>query len=160
VIGSFAIGWLAARLPLRSVLMAVVIGWVISLFIFVFVESRAVIWTLGSVVGVLLGGLWTTTRPMLAEMVPRRELGRFFGLFSLSGRAAAVVGPLVWTAVVFAFHPDRPAGEWLGELLGVSGPAALQLPYRLAIVSLALMMLVGLAIFRKVRPTQPGDNHA
>jgi len=141
-------------------LMAVVIGWIASLIVFVFTESRTVIWTLGSVVGVLLGGLWTTTRPMLAEMVPRHELGRFFGLFSLSGRAAAVVGPLVWTAVVYTFHPSRPAGEWLGGLLGVTDTAALQLPYRLAIVSLALMMLIGLVIFRKVRSTQPGDNYA
>jgi len=148
--GAFAIGYLSKLWSLRRLLYIIMVGWVLSLITFVVTDSMSVVWILGSVVGVLLGGLWTTTRPFLAEMVPREELGKFFGLFSLSGRAAAVVGPLVWTLVVYLFQPDRPAGRLLGGWLVLDTDALNALPYKVAILSLAFMVLIGLMIFRKV----------
>ena len=148
--GAFAIGYLSRLWSLRRLLYIIMVGWVLSLITFVVTDSMSVVWVLGSVIGVLLGGLWTTTRPFLAEMVPREELGKFFGLFSLSGRAAAVVGPLVWTLVVYLFQPDRPMGRLLGGWLGLDTDALSTLPYKVAILSLAFMVLVGLVIFRKV----------
>ena len=158
VIGSFLIGKVAQYWSLKRLLNLVVIGWVVVLVLFVFSESMAVIWVLGSLAGVLLGGLWTTTRPLLAELVPRDELGRFFGLFSLSGKAAAMIGPLVWTTVVYLFNPARPIGQATVELLGISDMDAAKLPYRVGVLSLALMMLVGMYIFRKVPAPEERTN--
>jgi len=109
------------------------------------------------VVGVLLGGLWTTTRPMLGELVPHDRLGRFFGLFSLSGRAAAVVGPLIWTAIVYLFHPAQPLGAKVSDVLNLP-PDSLWLPYKTAVLALALLMTIGLFIFRKVPDTHRGPH--
>jgi UMF1 family MFS transporter len=157
VVGSLAIGYLARFWSLKKLLYGIAIGWVIALSLFVATDNMIVVWILGSMVGILLGGLWTTTRPFLAEMVPKEELGKFFGLFSLSGRAAAVVGPLVWTVVVYVFQPERAAGRWLGGLLGLDADDLQNLPYKLAVLSLAMMVLVGLIIFRKV-PESRGAN--
>lgn len=150
VIGSFLIGYLSKFWSLKNLLYWIIGGWLAALALFVFATNMIVIWILGSLVGVLLGGLWTTTRPLLAEMVPRDELGRFFGLFSLSGRAAAVVGPLVWTAVVYLLQPGRPIGKLAGEGLQLDAQAAAALPYRAGILALAVIIAVGLIIFRKV----------
>ncbi|MCB2231429.1 MFS transporter [bacterium] len=155
VVGSYVIGLISRRVSLKVLVQAIVVGWIVALIAFVAVENRTVIWILGSLVGVLLGGLWTTTRPMLAELVPHDQLGRFFGLFSLSGRAAAVVGPLVWTAIVYLFHPGQPLGRRLAGSLGL-GSDAVWLPYKLAVLSLAVLMIVGLVIFRKVPDTHRG----
>ncbi|MFH1686058.1 MAG: MFS transporter [bacterium] len=159
VIGSVLIGKLAEVWSLRRTLQLVVIGWILSLTAFVFTENMTVVWILGSVVGVVLGGLWTTTRPMLAELVPREELGRFYGLFAMSGRAAAAVGPLVWTTIVLLFRPGTVLGDLVADALGLSAAEAEHLAYRAAILSLALMMAVGLFILRKV-PVTRGDQNA
>jgi MFS-type transporter involved in bile tolerance (Atg22 family) len=126
-------------------------GWVISLTLFAFTDNKVIIWVLGSLVGILLGGLWTTSRPLLAELVPREDLGRFFGLFALSGRAAAIVGPLVWTGIVFLAQPGKSFNSWVGSVFAES-PSAI--PYKLAVLSLAVMIMVGLIIFRKVPHTR------
>jgi UMF1 family MFS transporter len=152
VIGSFVVGKIAERVSLKRLVTLVVWGWVVALIAFVTTDSMPFVWVLGSVVGILLGGLWTTTRPMLAELVPRGELGRFFGLFALSGRAAAVVGPLVWTSVILLFQPDMPLGRLAVSGLGLEGPAR-WLPYKAAVLSLAVLMLIGLVIFRRVPET-------
>jgi MFS-type transporter involved in bile tolerance (Atg22 family) len=83
-------------------------------------------------------------------MVPKDELGRFFGLYSLSGKAAAIVGPVLWGVIVFLFNPARPMGAGLAGYLGLSETAAAKLPYKLAVVSLIIMMAIGLLIFRKL----------
>jgi len=150
VVGSLAMGYAAKYWSLKYLLYVIVVGWVVSLLLFVLCDSRAAIWILGSVVGVLLGGLWTTTRPMLAELVPRSELGRFFGLFSLSGRAAAVIGPLVWTLVVYLCRPGRVVGDSLSTLFGLDAAAAAKLPYKAGVLSLVVMMVIGLIVLRKV----------
>lgn len=153
VAGSFLIGKIAERRSLKKILNVIIIGWILSLVMFVVTSHEIVIWILGSVVGILLGGLWTTTRPLLAELVPRPDLGRFFGLFSLSGRAAAVVGPLVWTTVVYLFHADRTLGKAAVETIGLEPADYVKLPYQVAVLSLSLVMIVGLFIFRKVPDT-------
>jgi UMF1 family MFS transporter len=153
VIGSIIVGKIAEHWSLKNLMLLDVIGWVIALIVFVFTDSMAVVWVLGSLVGVLLGGLWTTSRPLLAELVPREELGRFFGLFSLSGRAAAVIGPLIWTTVVYLFQPQRTLGKWATDAMSLSGDAASKLPYKVGVLSLGCVMLIGLYIFRKVPHT-------
>jgi len=154
VIGSYIIGYLARTYCLKKMLNIIIWGWVISLIAFVFVENVILIYILGSIVGVLLGGLWTTSRPLLAELVPQEELGRFFGLFSLSGRAAAIVGPLLWTTVVYFFNPERPMGRFVIEVLAIEKADQAALPYKIGILTLVAMMLVGLYIFRKVPTTE------
>lgn len=150
VIGSLVIGHLSQRFSLKKMINLIVYGWILSLILFIFSESMVIIYLLGSMVGILLGGLWTTTRPMLAELVPENDLGRFFGIFSISGRAAAVLGPLVWTTVVYFSHPDRFFGKWLMDSFSIETDRMQILSYKLAVLSLVIMMLIGLIIFRKI----------
>ncbi len=150
VIGSILIGWLAKIWSLRKLLTIIVWGWLAALMLFALTDNRDVIWVLGSVIGILLGGLWTTTRPLLAELVPREELGRFFGLFALSGRAAAVLGPLIWTTTVYLCRPDRFFGRAVVQTLHLEPDGAERMPYKIGVLSLTAMLLIGLYIFRKV----------
>lgn len=150
VLGSFAMGWIARHWQLKPLLNLIICGWVIVLVTFILTDSMPVIWVLGSLVGVLLGGLWTVSRPLLAELVPRQELGKFFGLFSLSGKAAAIVGPLIWTTVVYTFNAERPIGRLAVDLFGMTQSDHAALPYKAGLASLVVMMVVGLIIFAKV----------
>lgn len=150
MIGSYLIGRFSAKMNLKKFMTIIIWGWIFSLSIFAFAENIIIIYLIGSVIGILLGGLWTLSRPLLAEMVPRHELGRFFGLYSLSGRSAAIVGPVIWGILVFIFNPARPAGQFLSSFLNLSAESSAKLPYRIGVLSLVLIMAVGLFIFRKV----------
>ena len=55
---------------------------------------------MGIIIGALLGGVWTASRPLLLELAPPDCVGRFFGLYALSGKMAAIIGPLIWGTVV------------------------------------------------------------
>lgn len=153
VVGAFVVGKIAERWSLKNLMTIIMWGWVVSLLAFVLTDSMPVIWVLGSLVGILLGGLWTTSRPMLAELVPREEIGRFFGIFALSGRAAAVVGPVVWTVIIYLFQAENFLGRLVVQSFNLNETQAEKLPYKLGVISLAFLILVGLLIFRKVPHT-------
>ncbi|MEE9443698.1 MAG: MFS transporter [candidate division Zixibacteria bacterium] len=149
-IGAYIFGLMADRIHPRKVLSFIVGGWIITLVVFSVNSIPAIFWISGPIVGVLLGGVWAVSRPLLILLSPREKLGEFFGLFSISGRAAAICGPMVWGAVVYLFSQDFFIGQVIAESFELSDAAATKLPYRLAVLSLAVMMAFGLYIFRKV----------
>lgn len=159
VIGAYIIGRLSRALSLKVLMNVIVMGWIICLVSFVFVTRESILWILGSAIGVFLGGMWAVSRPMLAELTPREELGRFFGLFSMVGRAAAVFGPLVWTLTVAFLSAGTRAHHVIALSLGLDETAASKLPYQAAVLVLALMMVLGLFIFRKVLDPDRNASH-
>jgi hypothetical protein len=64
-----------------------------------------------------------------------------------------VIGPLIWTTVVYLFQPQRTLGKWATDAMSLSGDAASKLPYKVGVLSLGCVMLIGLYIFRKVPHT-------
>jgi len=155
VAGSFASGRLSDAVGYFRTLKWVVLGWIALLAIASIITDKTYFWIVGSFVGIFLGSTWTVSRPLLNSLVPERKLGLFYGLYSLTGKAAAVIGPLLWGGVVLlCTSSSTPARFIVGvlESVGILVPdSVLQtIEYRFALLSLAAVMLVGLAIFRKV----------
>jgi len=105
------------------------------MFIFIGVSAipifnlpNQLIWVIAPVSGIAMGGVWCADRPYLIRLVPEHAVGEFFGLYSLVGRFASIVGPLLWVGV--------------SETLGLGRPAAM--------LSLLVMVLVAYAILRGV----------
>jgi MFS-type transporter involved in bile tolerance (Atg22 family) len=120
-----------------------------------FSANSIVFWIAGPFIGICLGSTWTASRPLLAGLVPKETLGQFFGLYSLSGKVAAVIGPLLWGLVVLYFKADNPV---VGKLillfssfgLTFSSQVIASIQYRFAVAILVLMMMIGLVILLKV----------
>ncbi len=153
--GSFLFGWLADRIRAKNALLIALIGWVSVLAIGVGVTGKSVLYVIGALVGMFLGAVWTTARPLLNSLVPEEKLGQFYGLYSLSGRSAATVGPLIWGFVALLGKQDMPLGRAALSILSALGIEATEglkatIHYRLALASLLIAMLAGLVGFIKV----------
>jgi len=83
---------------------------------------KAAFYAVVPISGVAFGGIAAADRPLLFRLAPPRYAGQFYGLFAMTGRFAAVVGPLLWTLVVDGLRLGRPAAM-LG-LLGMIAVAA------------------------------------
>ncbi len=154
-LGSLGCGWMTDRIGPKKTLSLAVWGWIVTLILVAFTANRTFFWILGSLTGIFLGSTWTASRPLLANLVPKEKLGQFFGLYSLSGRAAAIIGPLVWGAVVLYCKRDSAVINKLSDVLsafGVTLSDSIQqsVEYRLAVLALAVMMLAGWILYRKV----------
>ncbi len=132
-VGSLGWGALADRIGAKQALVLDLALWVVALVGFITIRDKAIAtWLLGPMVGIAMGGTWTASRALLASLAPPDRQGEFFGLYSLAGKFAAVVGPLTWGLItsVFAFMP-------IGK-------------YQLALGAQLIFVLAGLALLVRV----------
>ncbi len=133
IIGSAICGILTDHYGPKKILMVVVSLWIVCLLLLAMIANNTLFWILGGILGALLGSTWTSARPLLITLAPRENLGEFFGLYALSGKLAAIIGPLIWSLVIILFKQH-----------------GLMFSYKAAIVSLAIIMVIGLLVLRGV----------
>ncbi|HEV2127332.1 MAG TPA: MFS transporter [Thermomicrobiales bacterium] len=112
ITGGLTIGHVADRIGPRDTLLGVLGMWLVSLTLVATIAwldlSEAVFWPVAVLVGIALGGLWSADRPLMLQLIPAGRLGEYYGLYSMVGRFAAMLGPLLWAVVVDGVGWGRP----------------------------------------------------
>ena len=67
------------------------------------VESQSLFWIFGLPLGLFVGPAQSASRSLMAHIAPMNMPTEFFGLYALSGKATAFLGPalLAWATVTF-----------------------------------------------------------
>jgi MFS transporter, UMF1 family len=126
--GAYVFGFITDRIGAKKTILITLLMW-IALIIWAFiVGSKAEFYALGLIAGVALGANQSASRTLLGLFAPRIKVTEFFGFFSLTGKLAAVFGPIVY-----------------GEIASRSGNQ------RLAVLSIGAFFLVGLFLLLTVR---------
>jgi MFS transporter, UMF1 family len=92
-----------------------------------------ILYVLAIFIGFGYGGFYTTSRALLVKLSPPSRLGEYFGFFSTFQKFASIIGPLTWGAIVFLLKD-----------YGI-------IRYRIGILSLSFLMLIGTIILLKVK---------
>jgi UMF1 family MFS transporter len=143
VIASFGWGFLADRWGPRRTLFAVLSTWALGLAIITLFLSTVPFLIAGAMLGAGLGGVGVVDRLMLLRLSPPDRIGEMFGLYGLAGKFSAVIGPIVYGAIV-------------ARLLDTLDKGA----YQIAIGSLFILLLVGAFILRGVPEGTPENEEA
>ena len=131
VIGSWAFGLVTDRLTSKRSLVISLLLWVGVFAALIFIREPAVFqWVIAPVAGVALGSTWTAARTLMVELSPPARLGEFLGVYNLTGKFSAVLGPALWGATLLVLDPR------------VHGYFA----YQVGMATLLVMVLVGLAL--------------
>lgn len=144
VIGSILFGFINDRVGSKSSLNISLIMWMIVLIAAIFITDKAIFqYGIATLAGVALGSTWVAARTMMIELSPPEHLGEFMGIYNLTGKFAAVIGPLLWGFSLTIFDPN---------VVGRVG-------YQVAIGSLLLMIVLGFVLHQRtpdVRRTSAG----
>ncbi|HJP72407.1 MAG TPA: MFS transporter, partial [Candidatus Limnocylindria bacterium] len=143
VIASFGWGFLADRWGPRRTLFAVLGTWALGLAIITLFLSTVPFLIAGAMLGAGLGGVGVVDRLMLLRLSPPDRIGEMFGLYGLAGKFSAVIGPIVYGAIV-------------ATLLNTLDKGA----YQVAIGSLFVLLLIGLFVLRGVPEGTPENEEA
>ncbi len=94
--------------PKRTILIAVA---ALTLFggALLFVQSKTLFWVFGLPLGIFVGPAQAASRSMMARLAPPRLRAEMFGLYALSGKATAFLGPVV-LAWMTAYAGSQRAG--------------------------------------------------
>lgn len=135
--GSYAAGRLTDRVGPRRALVYILWLWVFTLTVAGLSFSRILFWAVGPLAGVSLGGTWVASRALVARLTPPRKYGEVYGLYNLGGKFGSVAGPLIWGGTILLFEPYGLVS------------------YRIAIFTLALLVIASLMVLRGLPPDNP-----
>lgn len=73
----------------------------------VWAPDKETFWIVGLLIGVFLGPTQSASRSVMARMAPENLQTEYFGLYALSGKATAFIGPWILGMVTLAFESQR-----------------------------------------------------
>ena len=106
-IGAFGFAWLDDKLGSRR---TIAIGLVCLTLIgagLLVVESKTAFWILGVMIGPFFGPVQAASRSLAARLAPEAQRAQVFGLFALSGRITAFLGPAILGTVTLLADSQR-----------------------------------------------------
>ena len=113
-LGAFAFAWVDDWIGSRRTILLALCGLIVASIAAVVVDSPIWFWVAGSAMGLFVGPAQASSRSLMARLAPHGQETEFFGLFALSGKATAFLGPAL-VAVVTSVSRSQRLG--LGSLL-------------------------------------------
>ncbi len=98
-IGAFAFAWLDDRVGSKPVILIALIGLMACGLAAVITTSVTVFWIVGGLLGLFVGPTQAASRTLMTRLAPVEQQTEMFGLYALSGKVTAFLGPLVLSLV-------------------------------------------------------------
>ena len=117
----------------RFVVTLMLVQWTAVTAIAFFVTRPWQFWVVAILAGTGLGAIQAASRTFMATLIPGGREGEFFGFYALVGKTGAIVGPVVFGVISRATGGDQ----------------------RVAIVTVGLFFLAGLALLGRVQAGGP-----
>lgn len=94
-LGALAFAWIDDWIGGKRTILISLAGLIVSGSLLLLVDSEALFWTLGVVLGLFVGPVQAASRSFLARIAPGDLRNQFFGFYAFSGKATSFAGPLL-----------------------------------------------------------------
>jgi len=94
-LGAVAFGWIDDHVGAKQTILVSLVGLIVPGTLILLVDSQVWFWLLGLLLGIFVGPVQAASRSFLARIAPADLRNEIFGLYALSGKATAFVGPLL-----------------------------------------------------------------
>ncbi|MFQ5783477.1 MAG: MFS transporter [Alphaproteobacteria bacterium] len=125
-LGALGFAWVDDFLGAKRTLVISLLGLLLPGAVAVVAPTEAWLWASALVLGVFIGPAQSASRSMMARLSPPERRVQMFGLFALSGRITAFVGPALVGWVTVAFSSQRAGMATI--LVFIAAGLALLLP--------------------------------
>lgn len=132
VIGAFVFGYIAERVSSVVAMLYVAFILMTALILASLPLPQWTFYICAILFGIAMGSIWVISRTLIIELAPEGKEGQFFGLFSMSGKLSAVIGPFIYGTIT-----------WVLSDYG-------SLASRIAILSLLVMAIFAVVVHMKV----------
>lgn len=101
-VGAFIFGKITDKFGHKRTLNLILFLWVVVILALYFKTNYTTFLTVGILGGALLGGIWTTTRPLLVDLTPKSKIAELFGYQGLTEKFSGVIGPALFGFIATA----------------------------------------------------------
>lgn len=106
-LGALAFSWFDDRWGSKKVIYVSLVALIILGSAILVVTDITLFWVIGLSLGVFVGPAQSASRSLMARIAPEEIRTEMFGLYALSGKATAFLGPLAVAGLTAAFDSQR-----------------------------------------------------
>jgi len=107
--GAFAWSKPTDRLGPKRVVMTMLVQWSLVVIAAYFVQTKMQFFIVAVLAGTGMGAIQAASRTFMSTLTPKGREGDFFGFYSLCGKSAAIMGPLIFGHVAIAAGGNQRA---------------------------------------------------
>ena len=141
--GAYVFGILAERWSCKRSLILSILLMVVAVVWMYLAPNMVQFFLIGALAGFAMAGIQSVSRTFVSYLSPEGQAAEFFGFFAVAGRTSSFIGPMIYGVIA------AEAALWY-QGQGMSPVEAEKIGQRLAILSIALFLLVGLALLLPV----------
>ena len=127
-LGAYCFGFLEDKIGIKKVIIISLVSLIIICLIILFLKSKAYFWFFGSLIGLFIGSVQSSSRTALIKLSGRNNINSLFGLYATSGKITNFLGPFL-VATFTSIFASQKAG----------------------MATILIFLLLGLLLFRKVK---------
>lgn len=106
-LGAWVFAWVDDWIGAKRVVILSIVLLIITIAVMLSTHDIVLFWIAGLVGGAFMGPVQASSRSYMARIVPEHLATQLFGLYALSGRVTAFIGPLLVGALVALTHSQR-----------------------------------------------------
>jgi len=106
-LGAFGFAWVDDWIGAKPTIILSLLALIATGAAILMVEDKLWFWILGLIIGVFMGPTQSASRSLMARLSPPHLTTEMFGLFALSGKATAFLGPLLVGMISLAADSQR-----------------------------------------------------
>lgn len=106
-LGSFGFAWLDDLIGSKFIVLCSLLIILVCATFIVIIHSTVLFWVFGMLLSMCVGPVQSASRTLLIRLTPNEILTQMFGLYALSGKATAFIGPWVLGWVTYYFSSQR-----------------------------------------------------
>ena len=106
-LGAFAFGWVDDRIGSKATVLLSLVAMILISVPLLLVEGAVWFWVLALALGVFMGPVQSASRTLMARLAPPALQTEMFGLFALSGKITAFIGPSLVAWAVYVSDSQR-----------------------------------------------------
>ena len=108
-IGAIIFGFIVDRIGAKRTISITLLIWIAVVIWAFFCTSVKQFYGVGLLAGIAIGSCQSASRSLFSLLTPEDKHAEFFGFYAVSGKAAAIIGPLLYGLLVLILHSQRLA---------------------------------------------------
>jgi MFS transporter, UMF1 family len=106
-LGAFGFAFLDDRLGSKATILVAVCGLFVAGTVALLATEKATFWAVALVIGIFVGPAQSASRTLMARLAPAEQRTEMFGIYALTGKVTAFIGPFLFGTATAWFESQR-----------------------------------------------------
>jgi len=106
-LGSTILSWVNDWIGSKATILISLVALILFGLAIVLAQNQIQFWVFASLLSLFVGSTQSSSRSLMAQLVPKEKAATMFGFYVLSGKVSTFIGPLILGFMTLKFHSQR-----------------------------------------------------